>query len=89
MRADLVVEHFETVFNGVNAGRRIWAGDGEGLLPLDYYQMNHAARHEVVFACAAVAYEPQQLGWCVSHLLDGEAHILSRDSATSDYPPLD
>jgi hypothetical protein len=80
--------YYEHVPNDVNAGRKEWVGEAEGL-PLDYYQMDHAARPEATTAPAPVEFTPQDMGWYLAELNEGESNILSQDLASSKYPPLE
>ena len=80
---------FEQEFSGVNAGRRLWVPEAERL-PLDYYQIDEAARPEAMAAPAPRPVEctPQSSGWCTRHLEEGESNALSQDLARLDYPSL-
>jgi hypothetical protein len=76
----------------VNAGGLLWVQGAEGV-PVDYYHMDddaHAeARFETTSAPAAVEYTPEQMGWYLSQLPEGDSHILAQDPPGSNYPPLE
>jgi hypothetical protein len=78
--------------SGVNAGGFLWVQGAEGV-PVDYYRVSHdnptEVRLEASSAPANVQYTPQEMGWYLSQLPEGDSHILAQDPLNSDYPPLD
>jgi hypothetical protein len=68
--------HYERERNGVNAGGLLLVRGAEGV-PVDYYQMDCAARPEAVSVRAPVEYTPQAMGWYLAKLPEGGSHILT------------